>query len=168
MAIQFKNREIQLIKGDLSFPPIVEGETEEIPEQIRIALDRIQSFIQTLVNHLREAGVQITGSFSDVEDGTHDKYSIHFIGKFTPDIFDVEEAKLYLKTADDDNNDLIVRIKTAGALQDVILTSPEIKCRICGYKGRTYDPFFDTEKGTMIVKSYCGHSFTMEMVYHGT
>lgn len=167
MAIQYKNQEIQLLKGDVSIPPLLEGEIEEIPEQIKTALERIQSFIKMLVDQLREAGVQITGSFSDVGDGAQDKYSIHFINKFTPDIFDVEEAKLYLKTADADNNDLIVRLKTAGALQDVTLTSPKIKCRVCGWEGRTYDPFFDTEKGTMTIKSYCGHSFTMEVIYHG-
>jgi len=47
----------------------------------------------------------------------------------------------------------------------VTITSPGGECRVCGYKGRAKDPYFDTVSGKILISFYCEHAFDIDVTY---
>ena len=74
-----------------------------------------------------------------------------------------EEARMYLKQVDSNNNALEVKIKKAGSIQKVQITSPKAVCGECGSKDGASDPTYDFARGIMILDLWCGHSYEVPM-----
>ena len=81
----------------------------------------------------------------------------------------LEEARIYLKRRNAKNNELCCKLKKkvggVGTMTEVLLTSPEAKCCVCGAEGSARDPYFDTVNGKMVVEFFCGHTFEMDVNY---
>lgn len=77
-----------------------------------------------------------------------------------------EEARIFVKQIDGNNNALAVRIKKAGLtgsdMPIVELTSPGCVCE-CGSTDGAKDPIYNFAEGIMIVELYCGHSYEMDI-----
>ena len=77
-----------------------------------------------------------------------------------------EEARIFVKQIDSNNNALAVRIKKAGLTGNdmpiVELTSPGCVCE-CGSTDGAKDPIYNFAEGIMIVELYCGHSYEMDI-----
>ena len=74
-----------------------------------------------------------------------------------------EDARLYLKQVDANNNAIAVKLQKAGSIQEVELTSPGAICEECGSDDGARDPIYDFKKGLMILNLFCGHSYEMEI-----
>jgi len=74
-----------------------------------------------------------------------------------------EQARLYLKEVDGNNNALAVKIQKAGAIVEVEITSPKAVCGVCGSKDGASDPTYDFSRDVMILDLWCGHSFEVPM-----
>ena len=72
-------------------------------------------------------------------------------------------VRLYARQEDADNDVLCVKTKIAGTVQEVILTSPRIRCPICGRTVHARDPILDPTTGEMIWEGYCGHIFAVSV-----
>ena len=81
---------------------------------------------------------------------------LEFDTKATPADPSAEQARIYLKEVDTNNNALAVKIQKAGAIVEVELTSPKA---VCGAK----DPTYDFDRSMMLLELYCGHSYEVPM-----
>ena len=72
-------------------------------------------------------------------------------------------GRMYLKTVDSNNNAIAVKIRKAGGIQEVEITSPKAVCGVCGSKDGASDPTYDFARGLMILDLWCGHSFEVPM-----
>lgn len=90
---------------------------------------------------------------------------LNFKSRNVPADPSTDEARVYLKQRDANNNELAAKIKKSGAIQEVLLTSPRGLCRICGKEHDARDPYFDTNTGKMILEFYCGHKYEMDLCF---
>jgi len=94
---------------------------------------------------------------------------IHIDTKAVPSDPPLEEARIYLKQRNAKNNELCCKLKKkvggVGTMTEVLLTSPEAKCCVCGAEGSARDPYFDTVSGKMVIEFFCGHIFEMDVNY---
>jgi len=74
-----------------------------------------------------------------------------------------EEARMYLKQIDSNNNAIEVKIKKAGTIQKVQITSPGAVCGVCGGTDGAKDPTYDFDRSMMLLELYCGHSYEVPM-----
>ena len=74
-----------------------------------------------------------------------------------------DEARMYLKQIDSNNNAIEVKIKKAGAIQKVQITSPKAVCGECGSKDGASDPTYDFSRNVMILDLWCGHTYEVPM-----
>ena len=88
---------------------------------------------------------------------------LEFDTKATPANPSAEQARLYLKQVDANNNALAVKIQKAGAIVEVEITSPKAVCGVCGSKDGASDPTYDFSRNVMILDLWCGHSFEVPM-----
>ena len=88
---------------------------------------------------------------------------LEFDTKATPADPSAEQARLYLKEVDSNNNALAVKIQKAGTVREVEITSPKAVCAVCGSKDGATDPTYDFARSMMIVELWCGHSFEVPM-----
>ena len=89
---------------------------------------------------------------------------IEFEIRGTPSNPAAGRARLYFRQADANNDELAVLIRTAGAIEEVVFTSPTGKCSKCDYVGRIKDgPVWDTISQKITVKFFCGHEFEFSL-----
>jgi len=88
---------------------------------------------------------------------------LEFDTKAAPADPSAEQARLYLKQVDGNNNALAVKIQKAGAIVEVEITSPKAVCGVCGSKDGASDPTYDFSRDVMILDLWCGHSFEVPM-----
>ena len=88
---------------------------------------------------------------------------LEFDTKAAPADPSAEQARLYLKQVDANNNSLAVKIQKAGAIVEVEITSPKAVCGVCGSKDGASDPTYDFSRDVMILDLWCGHSFEVPM-----
>ena len=88
---------------------------------------------------------------------------LEFDTKATPANPSAEQARLYLKEVDSNNNALAVKLQKAGAIVEVEITSPKAVCGVCGSKDGASDPTYDFSRDVMILDLWCGHSFEVPM-----
>ena len=88
---------------------------------------------------------------------------LEFDTKATPADPSAEQARLYLKEVDTNNNALAVKIQKAGTVREVEITSPKAICAVCGSTDGATDPTYDFARSMMIVELWCGHSFEVPM-----
>ena len=88
---------------------------------------------------------------------------LEFDTKAAPANPSAEQARLYLKEVDSNNNALAVKIQKAGAIVEVEITSPKAVCGVCGSKDGASDPTYDFSRDVMILDLWCGHSFEVPM-----
>ena len=100
-------------------------------------------------------GVRVTG----VASGAF----LEFDTKATPADPSTEQARMYLKNSDTDNNVIAVKIQKAGVIQEVEITSPKAVCAVCGSTDGAKDPTYDFARSVMVLDLWCGHSFEVPM-----
>ena len=88
---------------------------------------------------------------------------LEFDTKATPADPSAEQARIYLKEVDTNNNALAVKIQKAGAIVEVELTSPKAVCGVCGGRDGAKDPTYDFDRSMMLLELYCGHSYEVPM-----
>ena len=88
---------------------------------------------------------------------------LEFDTKAAPADPSTEQARMYLKNSDADNNVIAVKIQKAGVIQEVEITSPKAVCAVCGGKDGASDPTYDFARSVMILDLWCGHSFEVPM-----
>jgi len=88
---------------------------------------------------------------------------LEFDTKAAPADPSTEQARMYLKNSDADNNVIAVKIQKAGVIQEVEITSPKAVCAVCGSKDGAKDPTYDFARSVMVLDLWCGHSFEVPM-----
>ena len=74
-----------------------------------------------------------------------------------------EDARMYLKQVDSNNNAIAVKLQKAGNIVEVEITSPGAICDECGSEDGSRDPIYDFKKGKMTLNLFCGHSYEVDM-----
>ena len=74
-----------------------------------------------------------------------------------------EDARMYLKEVDANNNAIAVKLQKAGNIVEVEITSPGAVCEECGSEDGSRDPIYDFKKGKMTLNLFCGHSYEVDM-----
>ena len=74
-----------------------------------------------------------------------------------------EDARMYLKQVDANNNAIAVKLQKAGSIQEVEITSPGAVCEECGSEDGSRDPIYDFKKGKMVLNLFCGHSYEVDL-----
>ena len=74
-----------------------------------------------------------------------------------------EDARMYLKQVDVNNNAIAVKIQKAGSIVEVEITSPGAICAECGSEDGTRDPIYDFKRGKMVLNLFCGHSYEVDI-----
>jgi len=74
-----------------------------------------------------------------------------------------EDARMYLKQVDANNNAIAVKIQKAGSIVEVEITSPGAICAKCGSEDGTRDPIYDFKRGKMVLNLFCGHSYEVDI-----
>ena len=80
-----------------------------------------------------------------------------------PDDPGAQLARMYLKEIDSSNNALAVKIRKAGQIREVEITSPKAVCAVCGSEDGASDPTYDFARSIMKLDLWCGHSFEVPM-----
>ena len=88
---------------------------------------------------------------------------LEFDTKATPADPSTEQARMYLKNSDANNNVIAVKIQKSGVIQEVEITSPKAVCAVCGGTAGAKDPTYDFARSVMILDLWCGHSFEVPM-----
>ena len=113
------------------------------------------------------AGLSLSGKGTGgviLTNATANGAFLEFDTKAAPaDPSDAEQARLYLKEVDSNNNALAVKIQKAGAIVEVEITSPKAVCGQCGSTDGASDPTYDFSRGIMILDLWCGHSYEVPM-----
>ena len=116
------------------------------------------------------AGLSLSGKGTEgviITNSTLNGAFIEFANKITdaaqPADCGDEEARMYLKQVDSNNNAIEVKIKKAGSIQKVQITSPKAVCGECGSKDGASDPTYDFSRGVMVLDLWCGHSYEVPM-----
>ena len=111
-------------------------------------------------------GLKIAGKGTEgviLTNATANGAFLEFDTKAAPADPSAEQARLYLKEVDSNNNALAVKIQKAGAIVEVEITSPKAVCGVCGSKDGASDPTYDFSRDVMILDLWCGHSFEVPM-----
>ena len=111
-------------------------------------------------------GLKIAGKGTEgviLTNATANGAFLEFDTKAAPADPSAEQARLYLKEVDSNNNALAVKIQKAGAIVEVEITSPKAVCGVCGSKEGASDPTYDFSRDVMILDLWCGHSFEVPM-----
>ena len=111
-------------------------------------------------------GLKIEGKGTEgviLTNATANGAFLEFDTKAAPADPSAEQARLYLKEVDSNNNALAVKIQKAGAIVEVEITSPKAVCGVCGSKDGASDPTYDFSRDVMILDLWCGHSFEVPM-----
>ena len=111
-------------------------------------------------------GIKLSGKGTSgitISNATANGAFLEFDTKATPADPSAEQARLYLKEVDSNNNALAVKIQKAGTVREVEITSPKAICAVCGSKDGATDPTYDFARSMMIVELWCGHSFEVPM-----
>ena len=74
-----------------------------------------------------------------------------------------EDARMYLKQVDANNNAIAVKIQKAGSIVEVEITSPGAICEECGSEDGTRDPIYDFKRGKIVLNLFCGHSYEVDI-----
>ena len=116
------------------------------------------------------AGLSLSGKGTEgviITNSTLNGAFIEFADKITdaaqPADCGADEARMYLKQVDSNNNAIEVKIKKAGSIQKVQITSPKAVCGECGSKDGASDPTYDFSRGVMVLDLWCGHSYEVPM-----
>ena len=116
------------------------------------------------------AGLSLSGKGTEgviITNSTLNGAFIEFANKITdaaqPADCGADEARMYLKQVDSNNNAIEVKIKKAGSIQKVQITSPKAVCGECGSKDGASDPTYDFSRGVMVLDLWCGHSYEVPM-----
>ena len=111
-------------------------------------------------------GLKIAGKGTEgviLTNATANGAFLEFDTKAAPADPSAEQARLYLKEVDSNNNALAVKIQKAGAIVEVEITSPKAVCGVCGSKDGASDPTYDFSRDVMILDLWCWHSFEVPM-----
>ena len=113
-------------------------------------------------------GLRITGSGTGgviLHGGATKGSYLEFAVKQTtvPDDPGAQLARMYLKEIDSSNNALAVKIRKAGQIREVEITSPKAVCAVCGSEDGASDPTYDFARSIMKLDLWCGHSFEVPM-----
>ena len=112
------------------------------------------------------AGLSLSGKGTggvSITNATANGAFLEFDTKADPAAPLAEQARLYLKEVDGNNNALAVQIQKAGAIVEVEITSPKAVCGQCGSTDGASDPTSDFSRGIMILDLWCGHSYEVPM-----
>ena len=111
-------------------------------------------------------GLKIAGKGTGgviITNATANGAFLAFDTKAAPADPSAEQAILYLKEVDTNNNALAVKIQKAGTVREVEITSPKAVCAVCGSEDGATDPTYDFARSMMIVELWCGHTFEVPM-----
>ena len=111
-------------------------------------------------------GIKLIGKGTSgvtITNATANGAFLEFDTKASPADPGAQLARMYLKQVDSNNNAIAVKLRKAGAIQEVEITSPRSICAECGNSDGARDPLYDFKRGVMVLDLWCGHSFEVPM-----
>ena len=145
---------------------IIFGTTSSAVNEITITNGATGNPAQIAASGESNIGLKLSGKGTGgviLTNATANGAFLEFDTKATPADPSAEQARLYLKEVDSNNNALAVKIQKAGTVREVEITSPKAICAVCGSKDGATDPTYDFARSMMIVELWCGHSFEVPM-----
>ena len=145
---------------------IIFGTTSSAVNEITITNGATGNPAQIAASGESNIGLKLSGKGTGgviLTNATANGAYLEFDTKATPADPSAEQARLYLKEVDSNNNALAVKIQKAGTVREVEITSPKAICAVCGSKDGATDPTYDFARSMMIVELWCGHSFEVPM-----
>ena len=145
---------------------IIFGTTSSAVNEITITNGATGNPAQIAASGESNIGLKLSGKGTGgviLTNATANGAFLEFDTKATPAAPSAEQARVYLKEVDSNNNALAVKIQKAGTVREVEITSPKAICAVCGSKDGATDPTYDFARSMMIVELWCGHSFEVPM-----